>query len=106
MTVEAAAYRGRPVSFEIVGPWTAASREPGESSDDGRGPLAQAVILALLVSNVALAILGRAVPQLNVMMVSFPITIGVGLIMLGASLVVSSLLNDRRTKPKEERDPI
>jgi predicted unusual protein kinase regulating ubiquinone biosynthesis (AarF/ABC1/UbiB family) len=25
---------------------------------------------------------------------------------LGASLVVSSLLNDRRTKPKEERDPI
>jgi hypothetical protein len=25
---------------------------------------------------------------------------------LGASVVVSSLLNDRRTKPKEERDPI
>jgi ubiquinone biosynthesis protein len=25
---------------------------------------------------------------------------------LGTSLVVSSLLNDRRTKPKEERDPI
>jgi hypothetical protein len=25
---------------------------------------------------------------------------------LGASLVVSSLLNDRRSKPKEERDPI
>jgi predicted unusual protein kinase regulating ubiquinone biosynthesis (AarF/ABC1/UbiB family) len=25
---------------------------------------------------------------------------------LGASLVISSLLNDRRTKPKEERDPI
>ena len=25
---------------------------------------------------------------------------------LGASLVISSLLNDRRTKPREERDPI
>ena len=25
---------------------------------------------------------------------------------LGAGLVLSSLLNDRRTKPKEERDPI
>lgn len=44
------------------------------------------VIVALLVSNVALAILSRAVPQLNAMMVAFPLTIGVGLIVLGASL--------------------
>ena len=55
VTIEAAAYHGRPISFEIVGPWTAASREPGESDDDGRGPGAQAVILALLVAAVILA---------------------------------------------------
>jgi flagellar biosynthetic protein FliR len=48
------------------------------------------VIVALLVSNVALAILSRAVPQLNTMMVSFPLTIGLGLVMLGASLPVLS----------------
>jgi flagellar biosynthetic protein FliR len=44
------------------------------------------IIVALLLANLALAILGKAVPQLNVMLVSFPITIAVGLVMLGASL--------------------
>lgn len=44
------------------------------------------VMVTLLITNVALAILSRAVPQLNTMMVSLPMTIGVGLIMLGASL--------------------
>ena len=38
VTIEAAAYRGRPVSFEIVGPWTAASREPGAVGRRRRGP--------------------------------------------------------------------
>ncbi len=44
------------------------------------------VMVALLLANLALAILGKAVPQLNVMMLSFPITIAVGMIALGASL--------------------
>lgn len=51
------------------------------------------VMVALLLTNVALAILSKAVPQLNAMMVSFPITVGVGLIMFGASLpIVSSAI--------------
>jgi flagellar biosynthetic protein FliR len=48
------------------------------------------VIVALLVTNVALAILSRAVPQLNAMMVSFPLTIAVGLIMIGAALPITA----------------
>lgn len=44
------------------------------------------VMVALLLANVAIAILGRAVPQLNAMMVSFPITIGLGLLVLGLAL--------------------
>jgi flagellar biosynthesis protein FliR len=35
---------------------------------------------------VALAILSRAVPQLTAMMVAFPATIGVGLLMFGAAV--------------------
>jgi flagellar biosynthetic protein FliR len=46
------------------------------------------VMVALLLSNLALAILSRAVPQLNAMMVSLPLTIGVGLVTIGLSLPV------------------
>jgi len=54
------------------------------------------VMVALLVTTVALAILGRAVPQLNTMLVSFPVTIGVGLVMIGASLeIVAAVLGGR-----------
>jgi flagellar biosynthetic protein FliR len=44
------------------------------------------VMVALLLANVSLAILSRAVPQLNAMMVSFPLTIGIGLLMFAVSL--------------------
>lgn len=44
------------------------------------------VMVALLLANIALAVLGRAVPQINAMTVSFPITIGVGLLMYSVSL--------------------
>ena len=44
------------------------------------------VMVALLLTNAALAILNRAVPQMNAMMVLVPLSIGVGLIMLGAAL--------------------
>jgi flagellar biosynthesis protein FliR len=43
-------------------------------------------MVALLLANVALALLSRTVPQLNAMMVGFPVTIGVGLIAAGSSL--------------------
>lgn len=44
------------------------------------------MMVSLLVTNVALAIVSRAVPQLSVMIVALPVTILVGLIMLSASL--------------------
>jgi flagellar biosynthetic protein FliR len=44
------------------------------------------VMVTLLLTNIALAMLSRAVPQLNAMIVALPITIAVGLVMLGASL--------------------
>ena len=44
------------------------------------------VMVALLLANLALAILSRAVPQLNAMMVSLPVTVGVGLVTVGLTL--------------------
>jgi flagellar biosynthetic protein FliR len=44
------------------------------------------VIAAVLVANVALAVLSRAAPQLNILSVAFPVQIGVGLFALVASL--------------------
>ena len=44
------------------------------------------VIAAVLLTNVALAVLGRAAPQLNVLWVSFPVQIAVGLLALIAAL--------------------
>jgi flagellar biosynthetic protein FliR len=52
------------------------------------------VIVSLLVTNVALAILSRAVPQLNAMMVSLPLTIAAGLVMIGAALPMSAAVVD------------
>ena len=44
------------------------------------------VIAAVLVTNVALAVLSRAAPQLNVLSVAFPIQIGIGLFALFGAL--------------------
>lgn len=44
------------------------------------------VIAAMMVSNAALGILARTVPQLNVLMVAFPVHIAVGLFVLAATL--------------------
>ena len=44
------------------------------------------VIATVLLANVALAILGRAAPSLNILAVAFPIQIGLGLLVLSASL--------------------
>ncbi|MEQ1832733.1 MAG: flagellar biosynthetic protein FliR [Candidatus Eisenbacteria bacterium] len=46
------------------------------------------VLATLLLTHVSLALLNRAVPQLNALMTSFPITIGAGMLMLGIALPV------------------
>jgi flagellar biosynthetic protein FliR len=47
---------------------------------------ASPVIAAVLLTNLALAILGRAAPQLQIMSLAFPLQIGVGLITFAGSL--------------------
>ena len=49
------------------------------------------VIAVVLIANVALAILGRAAPQLNILSVAFPIQIGVGLMAFAATLPVIAM---------------
>ena len=44
------------------------------------------VMAVVLIGNVALAVLGRAAPQLQVIAVAFPLQIGLGLLTLAASL--------------------
>ena len=44
------------------------------------------VMVTLLLAEMSVALLNRAVPQVNAMMISFPIAIGVGLVMTGAAL--------------------
>lgn len=48
------------------------------------------VMVALLVTNLALAVLNRAVPQLNTMMVAVPVTVAVGLVAIGATLPLAA----------------
>lgn len=50
--------------------------------------MALPVIAALLVTNVALGVMTRAAPQLNIFSIGFPITITVGLVVLVFSLPV------------------
>jgi flagellar biosynthetic protein FliR len=49
---------------------------------------ASPVIAAVLLTNVALAVLGRAAPQLNIMSLAFPLQIGVGLIAFAGSIAL------------------
>jgi flagellar biosynthetic protein FliR len=44
------------------------------------------VIAVVLVSNIALGILGRVAPQLNILMVAFPVQIGVGIFTLAFAI--------------------
>src|SRR5262249_46827152 len=48
--------------------------------------IAAPVLLVLLLVNGALGVLARTIPQLNVFAVGFPVNVGVGLVVLGASL--------------------
>jgi flagellar biosynthetic protein FliR len=49
---------------------------------------ASPVIAAVLVTNIALAVLGRAAPQLNIMSLAFPLQIGIGLITFAGSVAL------------------
>ena len=57
MRVEAASYRGRPVSFRWIGPWSRAERDPEGSAQAGVGELVFEVILLTLV--IGSAVLAR-----------------------------------------------
>jgi flagellar biosynthesis protein FliR len=48
--------------------------------------LSMPIVAALLITNLALGILTRAAPQLNLFGIGFPVTLGVGFIMIGLVL--------------------
>lgn len=50
--------------------------------------LAAPVMVALLLTTVALGIMARAFPQMNIFMISMPLNIGLGLIILGLTLTI------------------
>ncbi|MFA7403601.1 MAG: flagellar biosynthetic protein FliR [Pelobacteraceae bacterium] len=50
--------------------------------------LAGPVMVALLLTTVALGIMARAFPQMNIFMISLPLNIGLGLIVLGMTLTI------------------
>lgn len=50
--------------------------------------LAAPVMVALLLTTVALGIMARAFPQMNVFMISLPLNIGLGLVILGMTLTI------------------
>jgi flagellar biosynthetic protein FliR len=50
--------------------------------------LAAPVMVALLLTTVVLGIMARAFPQMNVFMVSFPLNIGLGFMVLGMTLLL------------------
>jgi len=49
--------------------------------------IAAPIVIVLLLISAAMGVIVKTVPQLNVLVVGFPIKIGVGLVTLGASLV-------------------
>ncbi len=48
--------------------------------------VAAPLMAAMMLANTVIGILSKAVPQLNILMVAFPLTIGLGFIVFGASL--------------------
>lgn len=46
-----------------------------------------AVLVFLFLINIILAVIGRLLPQINVLFVSFPLTVGLGLFIFGVSLI-------------------
>lgn len=57
--------------------------------------VAAPVMVALLITNLALAVLNRAVPQLHTLMVAVPLTVAVGFVVIGATLPLTAGLVGR-----------
>ncbi len=53
--------------------------------------LAAPIVATLMFSNVALGLVARTVPQMNVFIVGFPLQIGLGLLMLGLTIPLFAL---------------
>lgn len=60
--------------------------------------LAAPVFATLLIVNTVLAILGRAVPQMNVFVTSFPITIGAGFLAMSLAMPFTLLLFEKEVE--------
>jgi len=52
--------------------------------------MAAPVVAAMMIGNATLGVLARTVPQLNVLMVAFPVQIAIGLFVLGATLPLNT----------------
>jgi len=50
--------------------------------------LAAPVMVALLLTTVALGIMARAFPQMNIFMISLPLNVGLGLVIMGMTLTI------------------
>jgi flagellar biosynthetic protein FliR len=72
-------------SFAAGGGWKALVLAGGNIFTWG-ALLSLPVLAALMMTNVALAVLTRAAPQLNIFVVGFPITLALGFIVLALSL--------------------
>ena len=87
LSVLAESFNVFPISAEpfSAGGWKLLAGWGGKIFEAGLG-LALPVVTALLIVNLALGILTRAAPQLNIFAVGFPITLMVGIIALMLSL--------------------
>ncbi len=62
------------------------------------------VIIALILAQMAMGVISRAVPQIQIFLISFPLMIGIGLIVFGLSLsLYTSLLQGQMTRTLELR---
>ncbi len=57
--------------------------------------LSAPVVITLLIVNAVLGIISRTVPQMNVYIVGFPLSVGVGIAMIGISLPIFKLLVEK-----------
>lgn len=86
--------RGMAESLQVVPPGSAMAFGPGmqnilamaASTFSTAVRVAAPLMVAMMLANAVLAMLNRAVPQINTLMVAFPVTIGLGFIVFSAAL--------------------
>lgn len=90
-------------SFSLIGPGESLFATDGfvnlalgfQMSVEVAFRIAAPITAAILLANVAMAVLARTAPQMNVFMLAFPITICFGLFLLGATLIGFGSLVER-----------